>query len=331
MSCAFVADVASLAPNESPSVDLLTHVRGCAVCGPALRAYQKQDRDIRFTYEEMPVPPRREFARSKPFAPWAAMTLAAAVLLGAVIVGVGINQFRASQSPQQSLRAIAGEIAGSIDRVGAFSATLSEFTPGGALFGRDWKVVESVEYQDDNHWKRTIHEDSLAPSAQSILTTGSYIAWDGRRLVIYSAVENIYYVREDSPSVRDALGQLSPMRILAPFRANPLGKTSAASNLPDYLETACAGAPDEMLVGRRAYHFQCRDGDRWFDREGGLLLRSIHPMSTSPAENGRWDVTGISFEATFSAETFSISIPSGANVVLQGAGTPFPQVPLGPP
>lgn len=331
MRCAFVADVASLAPNETPSVDLMTHVRGCEVCGPALRIYQKQDRDIRSTYEAMPVPRRREIARPKPVAPWAAMALAAAVLLGAVIVGVGINQFRASQSPQRSLRAVAGEIAANVDQVGAFSATLSEFTPGGALFGRDWKVVESVEYQDDNHWKRTIHEDSLAPSAQSILTTGSYIAWDGRRLVIYSAVENIYYVREDSPSLRDALGQLSPMRILAPFRANPLGTTSAVSNLPDYLETACAGAPDEMLVGRRAYHFECRDGDRWFDRESGLLLRSIHPMSYSPAENGRWDVSEISFEATFRAETFSISIPSGANVVLQGAETPFPQVPLGPP
>jgi hypothetical protein len=331
VSCAFVGDVASLAPNESPSADLLKHVRGCEVCEPALRTYQKQDRDIRFTYEAMPVPPRREIARSKPFAPWAAITLAAAVLLGAVIVGVGINQFRASQSPQQSLRAIAGEIAGSIDRVGAFSATLSEFTPGSALSGRDWKVVESVEYQDDNHWKRTIHEDSLAPSGQSILTTGSYIAWDGQRLVIYSAVENIYYVREDSPSLRDALGQLSPMRILAPFRRNPLGTTSAASNLPDYLETVCGALPDDMLVGRRTYHFHCFDGDRWFDRESGLLLRSISPTSSAAAEEQRWDVTGLAFEATFPAETFSISIPSGANLVSQGAGTPFPQVPLGPP
>jgi hypothetical protein len=328
VSCAFVVDVASLAPNESPSRDVLTHLRGCQVCGPALRVYQKQNRDILFTYEAMPVPPQR-VAHSKPFAPWAAMTLAAAVLLGAVIVGVGINQFRASQSPQQSLRAVAGEIAGSVDRVGAFSATLSEFTPGSALSGTDWKVEERVEYQDDNHWKRTIQGDSLAPSAQSILTSGSYIAWDGQRLVIYSAIENIYYVREDSPSLRDALGQLSPMRILAPFRPNPLGATSTASNLPDYLETVCGALPDAMVVGRRAYHFQCRDGDRWFDRDSGLLLRSITPTPSS--EEQRWDVTGISFEATSSPETYTISIPSGANVVVQDAATPFPRVPLGPP
>jgi AhpC/TSA family len=158
------------------------------------------------------------------------------------------------------------------------------------LVGGPRLLVVHAQFASDNSWRATTLSEQFGAGGSDFsgAHAGTYEAWNGATLAVYSVEDNTF-------STRTSANGFEPLGVLS------------WSNFP---ERNCAGGDrlaDAVVAGRPAHHVRCGPVEVWVDRDTGLILKLVAPHETAY-------VTSIHTHVTFPPGIFSVTPPPGARV-----------------